>query len=188
MKKLLAVLPLVLLTGGAYAVPYTVDTTKSSIAFAGQQAGTDFKGVFEKWEAKVDFDPQKLDQSHIEVTIDTASAKTGNAMYDGTLPQDDWFDVKQFSKAFFKSTKITKVSDGNYKAEGDLTIRDVTKPIAFNFTLSPEDAKTKQVTAKSTFKVDRLAYNIGVKSDGKAEWVSQDITLDFLVIALQNNN
>lgn len=164
-----------------YAAEYAVDTTKSKIAFAGEQSGTKFDGVFKIWTAKVDFDPKKLKTSHIDVTITTASAETGNKMYDETLPQDDWFNTKEFPIATFKSTKITADKDGAYTADGDLTIREVTKPVSFKFTL--DKSNTPSVSAKSVFTVDRLVYGLGVKSDATGEWVSKDIAMTLDIVA-----
>ena len=159
----------------AGAVPYTVDTTASKIAFSGQQSGTPFEGVFEKWTAVIDFNPAHLAKSSIDVTIDTESATTGSKIYDGTLPEEDWFNVKQFPTAHFKSTKITAEKDGSYKAVGDLTIRDITKPVSFIFKI--DDVKKPQVIATSTFTINRLDYHIGLSSDAKAEWVGKDIAI-----------
>lgn len=176
----------VLLGGAAQAAEYTVDTAKSKIAFSGEQAGTKFEGLFKNWTAKVDFDPQHLSTSHIDVTINTASAETGNKMYDGTLPQDDWFNTKQYPKAVFKSTKITADKDNAYQVEGDLTIREITKPVSFRFIL--DESKTPTVHAQSAFIVDRLVYGLGTKSDGKAEWVSKDINISLDITAVKKTN
>jgi polyisoprenoid-binding protein YceI len=166
---------LILLSGMAYSAPYAVDYKNSSIEYSGTHAGNAFKGKFEDWSAGIDFDPAHLDKSTIKASVDLKSAKTGNAMYDGTLPTSDWFNIKEFPKADFVSKEIIQNEDKSYTAKGDLTIRGVTHPASFNFTLS--DLSHNRVTAKGNLVIDRLDYNIGKKSDGKAEWVSRDINL-----------
>lgn len=166
---------LLLISGVAQAKIYTVDYAASSVVFSGKHAGNDFKGTFEKWTAEIDFDPEALDKSHIKAVFDITSAKTGNAMYDGALPQVDWFDVKNHPQGIFEATAISKNDDGSYTAKGNLTLRDITHPAEFKFTLS--DLAKNPVEAKASFTVDRLSYDIGKKSDGKAEWVSKDINL-----------
>lgn len=159
----------------AAAATYTVDPATSSIAFSGEHAGAPFSGTFERYVIDIDFDPANVAATSIRATIDLASAKTGNKMFDGTLPNDDWFDVKNTPNGLFKSTKVEKQLDGTYQVTGDLTLRGITQPVTFVFTLDREDAP--EINASATLTVDRLAYDIGKKSDAKAEWVSKDIAI-----------
>lgn len=179
MKYLLAAA--LLLATPAYAADYAVDKTASHVKFAGEHAGTKFEGAFKEWDAQVSFDPAALDKSSLKATFKPASATTGNKMYDGTLPSADWFDVANHPEAVFVSKTITAGEGGAYVAEGDLTIRGITKPAKFTFTLS--DLSASPVTAKGSFLVDRLAYDIGKKSDATAEWVSKDITVTLEIVA-----
>lgn len=165
----------------AQAASYSVDPATSSIAFSGEHAGTPFTGTFDRYVVDIDFDPANVDATSIRATIDLASAKTGNKMFDGTLPNDDWFDVKNTPNGLFKSTKVEKQSDGSYQVTGDLTLRGITHPVTFTFTLDREDAP--EINASATLTVDRLAYDIGKKSDSKAEWVSKDIAITLKLIA-----
>lgn len=165
---LLATLP-------AHAASYQVDPVTSSIAFSGEHAGAPFSGAFERYVVDIDFDPANVAATSIRATIDLASAKTGNKMFDGTLPNDDWFDIKNHPNGLFKSTKVEKQADGNYQVTGDLTLRGITQPVTFVFTLDREDAP--EINASATLAIDRLAYDIGKKSDAKAEWVSKDISI-----------
>ena len=179
-KVLMMFLAVMALSAHARAAQYVVDHAQSTITFSGTPAGAAFKGTFETWDAQINFDPANLAASTIVVTIDTASAKTGNAMYDGTLPTADWFDVKTYPKAVFSSTAIAANPAGGFSAEGTLTIRDKTQPVKFDFTLS--DLATAPVKTSFNLKLDRLAFGIGEKSDAKAEWVSREIPLDVVLV------
>jgi cytochrome b561 len=165
----------------AHAAEYTIDKSQSSIAFSGTHAGKPFKGSFGTWDAIIVFDAANLTASSVKVTIDTASAKTGDAMYDGTLPTADWFDVKNHPQATFISDSITKKVDGAYTAKGQLTIRGKAVPVVFDFTLS--DLAAPPVKTSFTLTLDRLAHDIGVKSDAKAEWVSKEIPITVTLAA-----
>ncbi len=167
----------------AFAAPYTIDYKVSSITFSGKHAGTDFNGSFGTWQANVDFDANNLAKSSINATFDTTSAKTGNLMYDGTLPSDDWFNSKTYPQATFKSTQLTKNTDGSFTAKGDLTLRDSTFPVSFIFTVDPADFSIPQLQAKASLTIDRLQYGIGMKSDAKAEWVDKDINIILHIVA-----
>lgn len=187
MKKLLAVAALaILISTGAQAKVYNVDHTNSSIEFSGTHAGNNFKGKFGKWEAKVDFDPAKLANSKIEASFETASARTGNQMYDGTLPQADWFNSENFPNAKFVSTSVKADSvAGKYVAAGNLTIRGITKPTTIIFTIS--DVSKTPLVATGTLTIDRLAFDIGKKSDAGAEWVGKDIIVNITINAATAN-
>ena len=160
----------------AFAADYTVDTKASTITFSGTHADNPFTGTFSDWNTEIAFDPANLKDSHIKATLHPASAKTGNKMYDGTMPQDDWFDVKKFPDITFASTSIKENPDKSYTATGDLTLRGITHPADLVFTIT--DLNTTPVIAKGKITIDRLTYDVGKKSDGEAEWVGKEITID----------
>lgn len=183
MKRIAWLLLLTLLPQPVFAARYTLDKTPSSISFAGKHAGKDFTGSFGEWTADIEFDPDNLAASKISATIDTTSIHTGNTMYDGTLPTDDWFDTAKYPKATFEGTEISKNADGSYTAKGKLTIRDVTQEISLPFTLTPADLSEPQIMAKAHLTLDRITYNLGVRSDAGAEWVDRNIELSITVVA-----
>jgi polyisoprenoid-binding protein YceI len=171
MKYLLFVA--LLFSTSTMANTYEFNPDKSQVTFTATHAGNEFQGEFSEWSADINFDENDLGQSSVMVIFNTASAKTGNAMYDGTLPTADWFDVKNHPQATFQSTSFEK-TDGQYKVTGDLTIKDVTKEIAFDFTLKGDTP----IHMHAAFPINRLDFNIGKSSDGDAEWVSQDIQIN----------
>lgn len=161
---------------GHSVVDYKAGHETGTIAFAGTHAGKSFDGVFSEWYAAIAFVPGNVAASKIEVAFMMGSAETGNAMYDGALPQADWFDVKNHAQGRFVSTTMTKKNDeGLYTVTGDLTLKGVTHQITFDFTMT--DPLVAPVTVKATFPIDRLAFGIGEKSDPNAEWVGETITV-----------
>jgi polyisoprenoid-binding protein YceI len=172
-----------LLTLPAFAAEWVMDPAHSTLTFSGQHAGKDFQGRFEGWGAAITFDPTALDKSKIIITIPVASAKTGDALYDKTLPQAEWFDSGKFPDAVFTSTLITQ-EGGAYKISGDLQLKDKKIPITFPATITINDKTAK---AAGTITLERDAFNIGMASDPKFEWVSQNITVNFDLKATQKN-
>lgn len=165
----------------SHSCDYVIDHTQSEIRFSGQHAGETFSGIFTNWHGDIHFDSEDLDHSYIDVTIDTESATTGNSMYDGTLPSMDWFATEAHPKANYKTARITQGAPGTYLATGTLTLRGISHPANFKFTL-PE-GQYKHVHTTAALEVDRLAYDIGKKSDPTAEWVSQVIGLQLTLAA-----
>jgi polyisoprenoid-binding protein YceI len=68
------------------------------------------------------------ENSAVEVSIDAASVDTRNEQRDGHLKSPDFLDVENYPTIGFKSTKLERSRDG-FKLIGDLTVKDVTRPV-----------------------------------------------------------
>jgi cytochrome b561 len=163
------------------AAEYVLDKDVSFIRFSGQHAGDDFAGIFRDWSADIVFDPADLAASQVNVVIQATSAETGQKIYDGTLPGADWFDVKNHPEILFTSKSIEAIEGGQYLMHGDLTIRGITKPLQFVFTLSSLDENP--VVGEAEFIINRFDYDLGLSSDPEAEWVSRDVNVRLKVVA-----
>mgnify|MGYP002467756983 CR=1 FL=1 len=139
-----------------------------------------FEGRFTEWTAAIAFDPADLANSRLEANFMVGSAETGNAMYDGTLPETDWFNAEAHPEARFVSTAFEQDGDG-YVVSGDLTIRGITQPVRFPFTLT--DLSATPVTAEGAFEIDRVSFDIGKKSDADGQWVSKMIGIGIAIAA-----
>ncbi|MEM6901911.1 MAG: YceI family protein [Pseudomonadota bacterium] len=169
----------------ALAMDWTVDPSASSIGFSGTHAGRDFTGVFEDWDAQVDFDPNALDTSTVVVTVRTASASTGTLLYDKTLPNSEWFDAEAHPAAVFQASKFSSTGDGQYEATGTLTIKGQELPIVLPFTL---DMGGPGATVTGRVEMDRIALGMGTKSDPDAAWVSKTILVTVTLSATRNGS
>lgn len=188
MRLLLAFVFLIwALPGAGHAAEYEIDYDNSYIAFSGTHAGDTFQGEFKNWQADIYFNPDDLQNSRINARFDMAGAETGKPLYDGTLPQKDWFSVKEFPYSEFVAKNIIDEGAGNYLVTGDLTIRDITHEQAFIISLSdlPEEAGGR-VNVSGKLTIDRLAFDIGRQSDEKAEWVSREIEVELSLTAVKN--
>ncbi|MEO1193883.1 MAG: YceI family protein [Pseudomonadota bacterium] len=162
----------------AFAKAWGVDPERSSISFSGTHAGNNFEGVFEDWTANIEFDPAAPESAVVLVTIDTASAKTGNALYDGTLGGADWFNVQTYPQARFEATGAEPQGDGTYKLAGTLTVRGTSVPVSVMFSANDSEAK-----ADSTVVLQRLDFGMGAESDPSGTWVSLEIPVTVELVA-----
>jgi len=108
--------------------------------------------------------------SILEATIKTASVDTENEGRDKHLRSDDFFNAEKFPDITFKSTAIEKTGTDTYKVSGDLTIRDITKPVVFEarYTGQVKDPWGNQkIGFKATASVNRFDY--GLKWDKAIE-------------------
>lgn len=143
----------------------------STVGFSGQHAGMDFHGKFERWQATLILPPES--NPNITAIFHMSSAKTGDSIYDSTLPEFDWFDVENHALGKFLSTNIAVTQEG-YKVTGDLTLKDITKPVSFML-------KDIDGQLKANFDINRLDYQIGFESDPDAEWVSKTISMSMVI-------
>lgn len=112
---------------------WQVDQSHSHISFAVKHMMVSkVKGQFSDYTATIEAaDLTDLTHAIIQFTISTASIDTNSKDRDDHLRSADFFDADQFSKIQFTSTAITKKGD-DYALTGDLTIKDITKPVTFN--------------------------------------------------------
>ena len=69
--------------------------------------------------------------SSVEATVDISSVSTGDAQRDTHLKSADFFHLEKHPRMTFKSTKVERKGEGEYRVTGDLTIHGVTKPVTF---------------------------------------------------------
>jgi polyisoprenoid-binding protein YceI len=152
----------------ALAAPplWTVDKGASHLAFSSSVSGGAFTGAFKSWDAVIHFDPKDLAHSDVAVTIDMASAATGNGDRDAELPSQDWFWTSHFPKATFVAHGFTPAGPGRYTAAGVLTIRGVAKPLTLPFSLAITGAAAKM---NASVQLNRLAFGVG-----QGEWKATD--------------
>lgn len=93
---------------------------------------TTVTGYFREFSASAETEGQDFSTAKIEFEAKTASVDTNQADRDNHLRSGDFFESDKFPVLKFKSSKMEKVDDENFKLVGDLTIKDVTKPVTLN--------------------------------------------------------
>ena len=101
--------------------------------------------------------PPSSSSARFDVTVDLASAQTGDSDRDTALPGSDFFDVAQFPKAHFVTTAFHQ--DGSKViADGNLTLHGVTKPVSLTVDFKPTTAGATLDVAGT---VQRLDFGVG---------------------------
>ena len=93
---------------------------------------TEVSGTFKDFEFTVTQPGDDFRAAKIEATIKTASINTENEQRDNHLRSDDFFNAEKYPQIKFLSTGFEKTGDKTYKITGDLTIRDVTRPVVLD--------------------------------------------------------
>lgn len=158
---------------------YTLDPAKSTFEYQFTQAGALNKGKFTKYTVTLDWSPDSLATSKLDVVVDMSSLDTGDKERDDTLKSADLFSTAKFPQSRFTSTQITKTANG-YDAVGKLTIRGVSRDthVPFSFKTADEQGKPAgSLLGKTTIK--RLDFGVG-QGDWKAtDQVGNDVAVSY---------
>jgi polyisoprenoid-binding protein YceI len=125
-------------------------------------------------------------RSTIEASIDVASIATGDAQRDGHLKSPDFFDGEKYPQMTFKSTRVERKGDGEYRVSGDLTIHGVTKPVTFEVEGPTAPGKdpwgNTRIGLSATAKINRkdfgLNWNAALETGGILVGEDVQITLE----------
>jgi polyisoprenoid-binding protein YceI len=100
--------------------------------------------------------------THISATLDVAHMDTDNHTRDADLRSATYFDTDQYPFMTFRSTKITPSGRDQFLLTGDLTVKNVTKPVSFPVHIIghiPDSGGTR-VGYEGTLTVDRRDFGI----------------------------
>jgi polyisoprenoid-binding protein YceI len=88
-------------------------------------------GSFKTFEGELTTESDDFEGADVSFSLDVNSIDTNQEARDGHLKSAEFFDAETYPKISFKSTSFTKDGD-EYKLTGDLTIKDVTKPVTLD--------------------------------------------------------
>lgn len=112
---------------------YVIDPVHSAVVFRILHLNiAPAYGMFSGISGKVLFDPDQIENSSIEVVIDTRTVNTLNEKRDEHLRSPDFFNVEQFPEARFRSDSWRKIDERKFRISGKLTILGVEKSIEFD--------------------------------------------------------
>jgi polyisoprenoid-binding protein YceI len=112
---------------------YKIDVDHSDIMFKVKHLMiSTVTGYFKKFDATLEIDEEDFTNAKVSFEADVNTVDTKNEQRDAHLKSDDFFNAEQFPKLTFKSTRIERKSDGEFALTGDLTIRDITRPVTLN--------------------------------------------------------
>ncbi|GAB4442835.1 MAG: YceI family protein [Anaerolineae bacterium] len=114
---------------------WTIDTQHTQVEFVVRHMMiSKVRGQFKSFEGNISINPDDITQSSAVGSIDVASIDTREADRDAHLRSADFFDVENYPKMTFESTRIEPQGGDRYKVTGNLTIKDVTREIVFDVT------------------------------------------------------
>jgi polyisoprenoid-binding protein YceI len=138
------------------------DDEQSSVKVRINNFGFNVTGSFNGLQGTINFNPQNLQSSVMNVTIQANTVNTGNNMRDNHLGKEEYFDVKKYPLIRFVSVKITPSSKpGTLFMFGRVTIKNVTRDISFPFTAVPQQ---DGYIFTGEFRINRIDFGVGESS------------------------
>lgn len=166
---------------------YVIDPTHSRIGFSARHAVvTKVRGAFNTFDGKAAI---AGGAASIEVSINVDSIDTRQADRDGHLKSEDFFNAAKYPVITFTSTAVKAVGEDKLVVDGNLTIKETTKPISieFEYTGAATDPfGNKRVGFEGGTTINRadfgLTWNAILETGGVL--VSEKINLEFEISAI----
>lgn len=164
---------------------WNIDPSHSTIGFTVRHLGfSKVRGSFKEFEGTVTV-ADSLDASTATATIQAASFDSGDAGRDDHVRSGDFLDAESFPTLTFVATDAKQVGD-DYVVTGDLTVRDVTKPVELKVEYLGADTDpfgNEKAGFEATTEIDReefgLTWNAALESGGVL--VGKKVTIDLFV-------
>jgi polyisoprenoid-binding protein YceI len=170
---------------------YDIDPSHSRLGFAAKHAMvTTVRGHFKTFTAEVHLDAENIENTKARVEIDAVSIDTGNADRDAHVRNSDFIEVETYPKITFVSTGAEKKSDDEFVLHGDLTVKDVTKPISIDFEKTGEAQDpfgNFRVGFEGKAKINRKDWGVNFNAvlEAGGVLVSEKVTLELDLSAVR---
>ena len=172
----------------AKPVAYQIDPTHTATVFTWNHFGFSTPSAnFSDIQGTINVDNAKPANSSVNVTIPLSSLNTNVKALDEHLKTADFFDAAKYPNITFKSTKVQAISKNQYKITGNLTVKDVTKPVVLDAVLNKQGVhpmtKTETVGFNATTSFNRSAFGVGAYVPNVGDKITVSITTEASVPA-----
>lgn len=179
MRKCVIAVCLGLLAQPAIAQEWKLDYAKSWVRFTSKQMNVAMPGEFKRFNASVGFDPARPEAGSYRVEVEVASIDTGTADGNEEVKRPAWFDAGRHPRASFATRTVSKAGNQAYRAQGELTVKGLTRPATLTFTLKPL-GQGWQAEGRTVIK--RSAFGIGGGEWSDPAIVADEVPVDFRLV------
>jgi polyisoprenoid-binding protein YceI len=170
---------------------WKIDEMHSAIGFSVRHLVVGrVRGQFRSWTAELAIDESDLTRSSVNVSIEMASVDTGNPHRDAELVAGNFFDATKFPAMTFRSRRVERSSENEYRVVGELTIRGVTKDVTLSADLGGfvvDHRGSRRIGMSATARVKRsefgMVWNQVLEAGGVAIGDEVDIGIDIEAVA-----
>jgi polyisoprenoid-binding protein YceI len=120
-------------TATATATKWAIDPMHSEVQFKIKHLViSTVTGSFKSFQGSIQTEGDTFENANVEFTLEVDSIDTNQEQRDAHLKSEEFFDAAQFPQIKFESTSFVKAGDGTYKLHGNLTMKNVTKPVTLD--------------------------------------------------------
>ena len=148
------------------ATTWQLDAANSRLGFLATWEGTPFETIFQRFDADIRFDPQRPQDARIEVRVEVTSVDSASPDRDEGMGDVAWFDFANHPQARYLTSAVRAAGQGEYVADGELTLKGITKPVEVHLTWEESDGSAR---LKARAQVLRTEFNVG-----EGEWAESD--------------
>ena len=168
---------------------YKIDVAHSELTFRVRHIVSRAYGTFRDWGGTIVADPSAWGTGSATIEINTASIDTRHEKRDTHLRSPDFFDVEKFPLMTFKSTSA-EVNGTAVTLKGDLTIKDVTRPIVLTgeyLGASGAEGPKQRLGFHVSGKINRLDYGLKWNRalEGGGLVLGDDVEIEITVAAVR---
>lgn len=172
----------------AKPVDYKIDPTHTATVFTWNHFGFSTPSAnFSDIQGTISVDNAKPADSSVNVTIPLASLNTNVKALDEHLKTPDFFDAEKYPNITFKSTKVQALGKNKYKITGNLTVKDVTKPVVLDAVLNKQGVhpmtKAQSIGFNATTSFNRSAFGVDAYVPNVGDKITVNITTEASVPA-----
>lgn len=159
---------------------WVVEREESWLGFVASQSGAPVEGRFTDWRAEILFDPAAPEKAYLRVEVMAAAVETGSGDQEQTIRGPNLLDAERFPLARYEAHGFTGLGGNRFRAEGALTIRDVTRPLDLPFIL---EIAGEEARASGEVLMDRLEYEVGQGDWRDTSLVAAEVLVRFEIHA-----
>ncbi|ATD68620.1 polyisoprenoid-binding protein [Luteimonas chenhongjianii] len=128
------------------------------------------------------YDADNVGASSVEVTLPLSGLNSHVGDFDAHLRSADFFDAAKYPNATFKSTSVESAGPNKLKVTGDLTIKDITRPVVLDVTINKfgEQPMAKRPAAgfDAVTQIKRSDFGMGMAAPNVSDEVELRITTE----------
>ncbi|NWK73165.1 polyisoprenoid-binding protein [Acinetobacter sp. SwsAc6] len=167
----------------AKPVAYQIDPTHTATVFNWNHFGFSTPSAnFSDIQGTINVDNAKPANSSVDVTIPLSSLNTNVKALDEHLKTADFFNAEKYPNITFKSTKVQALGKNKYKITGNLTVKDVTKPVVLDAVLNKQGVhpmtKAESIGFNATTSFNRSAFGVGAYVPNVGDQITVNITTE----------
>jgi polyisoprenoid-binding protein YceI len=151
---------------------YELDAVHTVVGFVARHMLSKVRGQFTEFSGTIEVGDSAED-SHVEVEVKTGSITTHTEKRDQHLMSSDFFEIEKHPVLTFKSTAVRPTGGTSFELDGDLTIKDITRPVVLSGEFlgwGPNMQGEPMLAASAKTTIDRedwdMTWNMAVETGG----------------------